>query len=306
MGILVVATDIYFTKYQAKTLCTCKVDGSGETTIYTASAAPSGISADTVNGYLYWADGDNVYRVDIDGSNPTTLLNYSPFNGGLARYPGSYLFPGAERYLYRCNEDGTGGTALIDRSATQYQIGHLSVDEINAKVYWQERYAVSGQWLRNYRADLDGSNPEQLWTNNPGGVPNLGGISVDPSGGKVYFVNRIPSLLLRHDLNGDNAETILDLSGEGSNVPVGIAVDSEGGKVYFTASAGGAASIRRCDLDGSNPETILTLTGELYSVGLALSGSGSSSTLRRRDPSCYVKGPARTFLHKSPSCSQGA
>lgn len=291
-------TDIYFTKYQEKTLNTCKIDGSGSTKIYTASSAPFDLATDLVNGYLYWADSANIHRVDITGDNPTTILNYSPINGGLTRHSSGLLYPGCERYLYRCNDDGSGNGPLIDRGSTLLQIGHLSVDETNDKVYWQERYAAAGEWLRIYRSDLDGSNSEMLWTNDPGGVPNLGGISVDPTGEKVYWVNRVSSLILRSGLDGSNPETIIDLSGEGANIPLAVAVDSSGEKVYYTISVGGTASICKANLDGSNIETVITLTGELYCVGLYLPEK-PAVTRTQYDPTVYVKGAGRSFLFRT-------
>lgn len=116
------------------------------------------------------------------------------------------------------------------------------------KVYW----AVLN---RIQRANLDGSNVEDVVDNLPGDVR---GVAVDPANEKLYWA--LPSQIQRADLEGSSTETAV--GGLGISDPQGVAVDARNGWIYWTDAAGngttGDERIQRARLDGTNVQTVLT------------------------------------------------
>lgn len=120
-----------------------------------------------------------------------------------------------------------------------------------SKVYW----AVLN---RIQRANLDGSNVENLVTDLPG---DARGVAVDPANEKLYWA--LPSQIQRADLDGSGVETVV--GGLQISDPQGVAVDAQNGWIYWTDAAGngttGDESIQRAHLDGSNVQTVVTFDG---------------------------------------------
>ena len=113
------------------------------------------------------------------------------------------------------------------------------------KMYWTNR----GFGTQIQRADLDGSNVEDLITTETG-VPD--GIALDLTEGKMYWTSRVGEIR-RANLDGSNAEHLIT---EAVKFPQGIALDVAGGKMYWTDRD--TNKIQRANLDGSNVEDLIT------------------------------------------------
>ena len=124
------------------------------------------------------------------------------------------------------------------------------------KMYWADNQAFKIQ-----RADLDGSNVENLVT----GLSAPIGVAVDVAGGKVYWTDAGGAKkIMRANLDGSNVE---DLVTTGLSNPREVALDIAGGKMYWTDL--GIKKIQRADLDGSNVQDLVA-TGLINPSGIAL------------------------------------
>ena len=252
-----------------------------------------------------WGDVNNDGQVDL--SDVLFVMLYSadssimlPNNGDIS--------------LGDVNEDGRVNSAdavLLIRYLSDpldptlpLKIGRtkVSLGSSMSRIYWtQER---SPYWMeeRSYppvnpdesdysiirRADLDGSNVEDLVHS----LPGLSGLALDVNGGQMYWSVREvcffhPSLPSHMDYFNTSFNTsaaskalsvcvgFIDRADlDGSNVgplvraaPCGLALDVVNGKMYWT-SCSYAGEIQRADLDGSRVEDLITGLGQ--SVGIAL------------------------------------
>lgn len=129
------------------------------------------------------------------------------------------------------------------------------------KIYW-----VDADTDKIQRADLDGSNVENLVT--IAGSSHLYGFATDLINGKMYWSDEIINKIQRADLDGNNIE---DLVTTGLGDARGLALDLIHGKIYWVDA--GLDKIRRADLDGTNGEDLVT-TGLSNPWGIALDING--------------------------------
>ena len=116
------------------------------------------------------------------------------------------------------------------------------------KIWWPSITGDLGFTSEVRRAELDGSNVEQLYEEfNDGGVF---GIALDLSADKMYFTRRNIDTgggsILRADLNGCALETAFSMT---SGIPGQLALDVDAGKIYWS-QWGALPRIRRANLDG--------------------------------------------------------
>ena len=147
------------------------------------------------------------------------------------------------------------GTALTAEALVTASRG-----EALLTIFWTDSHTDKIQ-----RANLDGSNIEDLVTTGLGGPR---GIALDVAGGKMYWTDYYTEKIQRANLDGSNIE---DLVTTGLRYPGGIALDVEGGKMYWTDY--GTDKIQRANLDGSNLEDLIT-TGLEAPRGIALDVAG--------------------------------
>lgn len=128
-------------------------------------------------------------------------------------------------------------------------------------------YGTDGDTGAVYRANLDGSELEMVYSPVPGEESR--GIALDLANGKMYWVVRDGALtgrIVRADLDGASYEVLWTSSSSSSSVPVpsGIALDVLGDKMYWTEPH--SNRIHRAYLDGTDVETVvgeLPIAGEL-------------------------------------------
>ena len=214
-------------------------------------------SLDVREGNLYWVelDGDSaaIYRADLDGSNVVGI--YKP-----------------------------GGRVAISS---------LIVDTAGGQIYWREYQWLHGPPLESQkRADLDGSNPENVDFLLPWGY------AFDSAAGKLYWTNGYKIRRADYDgtdFNGFNTKDIEELIRISFPFfPRGIAVDGAGKKVYWTD--GGRQAIQRADLDGSNAEVLISRLLDPKEIDLDETGSkmywAEYDRIRRAD----LDGEAEEYL----------
>ena len=124
-----------------------------------------------------------------------------------------------------------------------------------SKMYWLDRGTD-----RIQRADLDGSNVEDLVTTGLSGPKEL---ALDVAGGKMYWTDNGSDKIQRANLDGSQVE---DLVTAGLIGPAALELDVAAGKMYWTDQRTG--KIQRANLDGSGVQDLVT--GLSDPQGLAL------------------------------------
>ena len=152
--------------------------------------------------------------------------------------------------------DGQGGSTTIDVTVN---LTDVSEPQPNPELYWTD---LSEDRIQ--RADLDGSNVEDLITS---GLDGPVGLALDVAAGKMYWTEWERNKIRRANLDGSGAEDLIT----SGRAPVWLALDVPGGKIYWTDW--GRDRIRRADLDGSNVEDLVT-TGLNSPAGLVLDVPG--------------------------------
>jgi len=187
----------------------------------------------------------------------------------------------------------------------------IAVDTSAGKVYW-----VNGTTGKIYRANLDGTDVEDLVTLSFfGAPPSVCYIALDPSGGKMYwsyYVAFNTAKVQRANLDGSGPiEDLVNSLGSTPYFIEDIAIDAFAGKLYWIEGGlcqnCGGTLIRRADLDGTNKETVLgaatptrwmdldTLNGDIYWLDTA-------GTIRRNT---IAGGYTETVLSGQPSTAGG-
>ena len=142
--------------------------------------------------------------------------------------------------------------------------GNLSYgDTTRPQIYWTDPGTSKIQ-----RADLDGSNLEDLATTELFSVP--GGIALDVTDGKIYWTFAGLSAGIQcANLDGSDVENLVEMGL--FDPPVDIALDIAAGKMYWTVT-GFSMGIQRANLDGSDVENLveMDLFSESSLEGIAL------------------------------------
>ena len=120
------------------------------------------------------------------------------------------------------------------------------------KMYWTSERKIQ-------RANIDGSEVEDLITTGFYDPFDDAGIALDVGRGKMYWTNG-RSKIQRANIDGSEVEDLITEL----RSPSGIALDVGRGKIYWTTSR----SIQRANLDGSEVEDLITGSG--YEGGIAL------------------------------------
>ena len=162
-------------------------------------------------------------------------------------------------YLAGCEP---GQATLELRRAWDQEVLKTYVVRVSAKLkmYW----ANAGSWDRIQRADLDGTNIEDLVTT---GLMDPLDIALDLAAGKMYWTDQGTDKIQRANLDGSNVQDLLTTL----DYPVGLALDLTEGKMYWTDMS--TDKIQRANLDGSNVEVLVTGLDRARGIALDL-GAG--------------------------------
>ncbi len=211
--------------------------------------------------YLYWTETDrpggvccasaSLMRSKTDGTSvevvitgaslldtPARGIAFDPLNG--------HIYAGDDNNIVRANLDGSG---QIDLVSTTW-IGDVEMDLVNGKIYWSE--VAGGIRSGVHRADLDGSNAEQLFQDSR----LVEGIALDPVGGKVYFTHNLNpgqggnDTIQVMNLDGTDLAISRDL-GSPTPEPHDIEIDLASGLLYWNEFANGTLVSANADGSGS-------------------------------------------------------
>ncbi len=212
------------------------------------------IELDVEGGKMYWNDirQNKIFRANLDGSGFETLRDYqygAPVGLALDLRAGKIYWQ-ESNYILRANLDGSGlETVLQSPAGSPWDI---EIDVEAGKIYW------SSFLTGIFRANLDGSNIQQIYTTSA----SVRGIALQTSP-KIYWLENTGTSvgkLRSADIDGGGVEDLLDVF-EGRYLDV----DPVEAKIYL--SNHGARAIQRVNLDGSGLER---RTGASSPTGVAI------------------------------------
>lgn len=213
-------------------------------------------SAPTAHAAIYWADGQTIGRVNLDGSYPERnfisryeLQNLSLVCGVAVDASHIYWADRGRDAIGRANLDGSSPNYSFIVGASE-PCG-VAVDA--AHVYWANGKGGIG------RANLDGTDPDQRFVDE---APGLCGVAV--SGSSIYWGNWSTDSVGRADLNGEGVSPEFLEAADGA---CGITLDTS--HIYWGTFA---KTIGRANLDGTNPDPSF-VSGLDRPCGVAVDGS---------------------------------
>jgi hypothetical protein len=222
---------VYWSDRCASTIERANVDGTGVETVVTGLSPFEPVvdlGIDALNRRLYWSAGGTIRRAQLDGSGVEQVVSGA---GALALDPANdgLFYVGSPDTIWRGQLDGSDSTMLL--SSLSPPAG-LAVDPDGAKIYWTEPLVTKFDPLHPTvrRANLDGTAVEGLV--DPHDSPGPYAITVDASGGKLYWADNIRRAIVRTNLDGSYMETMWDMSGDLSLV-LDLAFDAESSDLYL-------------------------------------------------------------------------
>ena len=178
------------------------------------------------------------------------------------------------------NSDGRIDTTDLWLILTNYVLQETGARPTpGGKMYWTAEGPP-----RIQRADLDGSNVEDLVTT---GLDGPSGLALDLAAGKMYWTDSGTDRIQRANLDGSNVEVLVTT---GLRQPEELVLDVAAGKMYWADWSTG--KVQRANLTGSNVEDLVA-TGPSGPYGLALDISTAGGQAARTatlvpDPSTVV------------------
>lgn len=237
---------------------------SSVTTPIMSGSSISGVAVDRQSGHIYYTDGTEVRRADLDGSNDQALISGLPGNVHdieLDLCAGKIYWIDGGANLVQCAdiEPPRTVTTLFSLPAA----GFLELDlRDNAKhIYYSYKDALGVSKVG--RSDLDGMNQVDIITTGISGIRDVG---LDAAAGKLYWTDQLGEKIECFDLDGNPRDVLIDMStvanNSGATVPIdypyAIAIDPERNMFYF--SDAGNDNMFGAGIDMPNNETPGTRT----------------------------------------------
>ena len=282
---------VYWTEPEAERIRRVDRDGTHVETAVVARArrAPAGLALDRAGNRMYWTDRatNRIHRADLDGAHIEDLAGGLTAPGGIA-----LDVPRGKMYwtnvdtsvIHRADLDG-GNVENLAIPPGSDGITGIALDLSAGKIYWMDWRMENGEDLtvRIGRAGLAGTGAEVLlqysdYTDGYESRTRVGGLALDPVGGKMYWVHRkhintthnnwVEDSLYRSNLDGSDTENLGVSMGSW-----GIAVDAIENRLYW--SHGG--SIHLSDLQG-NQATLITGLSRVGTIALDVPRPATVST----------------------------
>ncbi|MGD9858225.1 MAG: pre-peptidase C-terminal domain-containing protein, partial [Planctomycetaceae bacterium] len=241
---------VYWIDFTTLTIQRASLDGSNAELLHTfpSGAFPRDIAVDHASGKMYWGDlastARKLQRANLDGSQVEDLVTGTGVNG-VALDPSAgkvYWADGTvDRAIKRSNLDGSNVEVLWSGGASSTPTA-LDLDLVGGKLYWSD---TTADVIR--RSNLDGTDVEVVidttaylddsyvvGNSSPSSAVN--GLSVDPSTGKIYWLDYGPARMYRANLDGSLIAELapipqtFNLKGlEVVHLPPGISVTGQSG-----------------------------------------------------------------------------
>ncbi len=287
---------IYWDNYSGNTVSFAGIDGNGGGLLNMAGVtldSPEGMAYDSVTNRLFVASsnggpGDNgqILFINLDGSG-AGVLNTA---GAPVDAPEGVAVDPATRMIYWTNTDGdpesigwarldgTGGGPLNTSGGPVEDIYKIALDPVGGRVYWSSEPSTSSSEVISYANANNTGGGGVL--NLSGATPpvNIRGLSVDPAGQRIYWLDADEEKVGFASLGGGNGGDV-NMTGSVFEQPYGLAFDPSLGRLYWANYNSGTTS----------------QAGAIGFVGLNGGGGGINMT------TAPVHGPQDPVILKSPS-----
>jgi hypothetical protein len=253
------AETLYWNNYSANpdSIGYANSDGSGGGALDLSGVeldGPEGMAVDPVTGRLYIAAISN----GPEDKGQIVFANLSGGGGGIFSAPGAPVdspegltIDPATRTMYWINTseanqsiawarlDGSAGGTLNLTGATFDQPYRLALDPIAHRVYFGSEIGTGPEaHLVVSYVNLDNSGGGNVNATGATATGSLNGIAVDPSHGRVYWLNETSETLSFANLDNTGGGDIAT-TGAAWDGPYGLALDPGTGKAYWANYGGG-------------------------------------------------------------------
>ena len=219
---------MYWTDMGTGKIQRANLDGSGIQDLVTGLRNPKDIALDVVGGKMYWVQLNrrNIQRADLNGSNVEVLVFPGRTDHIALDVVGGRIYwaDSPWKKIRRANLDGSNMEDLITRGLEENP-DSIALDVAGGKMYWIEQPDGSRdpnvRLSKIRRANLDGSNMEDLITSKTRQIHILSDIALDVSNGKMYWTDVGTDKIQRANLDGTGLQ---DLVTTGLGNPYGIAL----------------------------------------------------------------------------------
>jgi DNA-binding beta-propeller fold protein YncE len=274
-------------------LFTLNPDGSDKTVIVTGCAVPDGVAFDVEAGHIYWtnmgvppANDGSIERVDLDGSNRTTVVpsggTYTPKQLHLDAV-GRKLYWGDREGMrvMRCDLDGSNIETLVQtgqddedrRDETRWCVG-VVVDHVGGHLYWTQKGPSDAGLGKILRAGIDVPAGESAASRSDIEVvfkdlPEPIDLEIEHATRTLYWTDRgdpphgnTVNRAVLDTLDGSEPQIVVTHLMEG----IGIALDPAHDRMFVTDLGG---NVWVAALDGSGQRPIRALQGNLTGIAYA-------------------------------------
>jgi hypothetical protein len=268
-------------------------DGSDKTVIVTGCAVPDGVAVDVEAGHIYWtnmgvppANDGSIERVDLDGSNRTTVVpsggTYTPKQLHLDAV-GRKLYWGDREGMrvMRCGLDGSNIETLVQtgqddedrRDETRWCVG-VAVDHVGGHLYWTQKGPSDAGVGKILRAGIDVPAGESAASRSDIEVvfkdlPEPIDLEIEHATRTLYWTDRgdpphgnTVNRAVLDTLDGSEPQIVVTHLMEG----IGIALDPAHDRMFVTDLGG---NVWVAALDGSGQRPIRALQGNLTGIAYA-------------------------------------
>jgi DNA-binding beta-propeller fold protein YncE len=269
---------------------------------YVSPSLPTPV-LDAAGGWMYWTEQGGIRRAHLDGSSLEVLSSGGAFGPtGLALdTAGGKMYWTDSQTIHRASLDGSAAELLVATGAPLGNQSALTLDLHNRKIYWMASLELY-QPARIQRANLDGSQVEDVVLAARSFPGSTSYVTLDPVGGRMYWTDDVyPWGIRSARLDGSDVRDVVTST---AGVPERLLLDAAGGALFFVIPSPGR--IQRVGLDGSSltdvaadglqsPDRLgLDASGRLYwSDGNArrIERAGFDGANRREVGSALVRSP---------------
>jgi DNA-binding beta-propeller fold protein YncE len=286
---------VYWNNYKENTIAFASIDGTGGGPLNLTGSVienPEGMAIDTATNRLFVANaGDSskktfghITAINLDGSGAAT---FSP-PGAPVDVPEGVVIDPATRMIFWANTgtepsegsiawanlDGSAGGTLNTTGAKVESPYRMGLDPVAGRIYWTNTVGPLDSIAYANANNTGGGTLNLSGATVPKGIS---GYSVDPAGGRLYWIENENEIISFAGLSGGSGG---DLSTTGATVndPYGLAFDPTIGKFYF-----------------GNYGNSATRIGAIGTLNLA--GGGGAINIA----TAPVEGPQDPMILKSPS-----
>lgn len=223
-----------------------------------------GVKADVANGFLYWADGEKIFKGSTDGTLPPQLIYTDPvaafdldLDGTGNLYFASWSSSNGNNHsIKRIKTDGSGiAEELYFLPADATPIG-LKVDVASSKIYWVEISTVSA-----YEGSINGHTvqPAKLLYDAADGLAAPLNIALDPGNSRIFIFDGGVGSISAGALDGSGTLKALPVAAADILSVVDIEIDPANQFIYWIKSSIDDGSLMRCKTDGSGAQKLFNL-----------------------------------------------